>query len=115
MMRKEVILLCGLLGFVVAVGAAADGAHLRERHDRDHDHDRAREALGRGEAAPLHRILPAIEARLGARVIEVALEREGGRLVYEFALIAPDGRLLEAEIDARSGALITVEAEAEDD
>ena len=95
----------------LAASAAADGG--RRGHDRDHDrdHDRAREALRRGEAAPLSEILPAVEARLGARVIEVELERDDGRLIYEFALIAPDGRILEAEVDARSGAILEVEAD----
>jgi uncharacterized membrane protein YkoI len=94
-----------LLTCTLAVSAAAGG----DRHGRDHD--RAREALRRGEAAPLAEILPAVEARLGARVIEVELERDEGRLVYEFELIAPDGRILEAEVDARTGAVLAVEAE----
>ncbi len=97
-----ILLLCAL-----AASAAADGG----RRGDDRDHDRAREALRRGEAAPLAEILPAVEARLGARVIEVELERDKGRLIYEFELIAPDGRILEAEVDARTGAIIEVEAE----
>jgi uncharacterized membrane protein YkoI len=101
-----ILLLCAL-----AASAAADGDRRERGHDHDHDHDRAREALRRGEAAPLAEILPALEARLGARVIEVELERDDGRLVYEFELIAPDGRILEAEVDARTGAVIEVEAE----
>ena len=103
-MRRPILILliCGL-----AAAAAAD----RGRHGRDRDHDRAREALRRGEAAPLSEIMPSVESRLGARVIEVELERERGRLIYEFALIAPDGRILEAEVDARSGAILEVEAD----
>lgn len=77
------------------------------------DQDRAREALRRGEAAPLATILPAVEAELGARVIEVELERDDSRLIYELELIAPDGRILEAEVDARTGAVIEVEVEVE--
>jgi uncharacterized membrane protein YkoI len=94
------LLFCSL----TAAAGADDGGRHRAR-----DHDRAREALRRGEVAPLSAIMPAIEARLGARVIEVELERDDGRLIYEFELIAPDGRILEAEVDARSGALIEVE------
>jgi uncharacterized membrane protein YkoI len=97
------LLLCAF-----AVSAAADG------RDRERDHDRAREALRNGDAAPLAEILPAVESRLGARVIEVGLEREDGRLIYELELIAPDGRILEAEVDARTGAIIEVEADDED-
>jgi uncharacterized membrane protein YkoI len=101
-MRTPIVLLvfCAL-----AVGAAADGGERRDGRD----HDRAREALRRGEAVPLAEILPALETRFGARVIEVELEREGDRLIYEFELIAPDGRILEGEVDARTGAVIEVE------
>jgi uncharacterized membrane protein YkoI len=63
----------------------------------------------------LAEILPGVEASLGARVIEVELEREDGRLIYEFELIAPDGRILEAEVDALTGAVLEVEAEEDDD
>jgi uncharacterized membrane protein YkoI len=103
-----ILLLCALAG-----AATADGGADRHDRPRDHhrDHDRAREALRRGEAAPLSEIMPAVEARLGARVIEVELEREDGRLLYEFELIAPDGRILEAEVDARTGEVLEVEAE----
>jgi uncharacterized membrane protein YkoI len=94
-----------LLACALAASAAAN----------DRDHDRAREAVRRGEAAPLAEILPAVEARLGARVIEVELEREDGRLIYEFELIGPDGRLIDAEVDARTGAVLDVETEKDDD
>jgi uncharacterized membrane protein YkoI len=107
-MNKTLALLCLC---ALAVPAAAGEHHGRRRDD----HDRAREALRRGEAAPLADILPGVEERLGARVIEVELERDGGRLIYEFELIAPDGRILEAEVDALTGAVLEVEAEEDDD
>lgn len=79
----------------------------------DDDHERALAARERGEVRPLAEILPAVEARFGGRVIEVGFGRDDGRFVYEFELITPDGRLLEAEIDAMTGA--TIEVEMEDD
>jgi uncharacterized membrane protein YkoI len=100
-----------LTAFLLACALAASAV----ASDHDRDHDRAREAVRRGEAAPLAEILPAVEARLGARVIEVELERDDGRLIYEFELIGPDGRLIEAEVDARTGALLDVETEKDDD
>ena len=103
-----ILLLCALASAAMAGGGT--GRHDRLR-DHDPDHDRAREALRRGEAAPLSEIMPAVEAQLGARVIEDELEREDGRLLYEFELIAPDGRILEAEVDARTGEVLEVEAE----
>ncbi|MGM0585244.1 MAG: PepSY domain-containing protein [Pseudomonadota bacterium] len=77
----------------------------------DDDHERARRALERAEVRPLAEILPEVEARLEARVIEVEYEREDGRHLYEFELIAPDGRVLEAYVDAATGEILKVEAE----
>lgn len=79
----------------------------------DDDHERALDARASGAARPLAEILPLVEARFGARVIEVELDEDDGRIVYEFELITPDGRVLEAEIDAASGAVL--EFEVEDD
>jgi uncharacterized membrane protein YkoI len=75
------------------------------------DHDRARRAVERGEVLPLATILPQVEAALDARVIEVDLERDDGRFIYEFELIDPRGRIIEAEVDAATGRLLEVERE----
>ena len=64
------------------------------------DFQRAREALERGEVLPLGTILSIVEKEIDARVIEVEFEEEGGQYIYEFELITPDGRLLEARADA---------------
>ncbi|WP_026381381.1 PepSY domain-containing protein [Afifella pfennigii] len=72
----------------------------------DKDHDRARDALRRGEILPLAEILPKIERRYRARLLEVELEREDGIIVYELELITRDGRIIELEVDAASGAVI---------
>ncbi|SIO47704.1 Peptidase propeptide and YPEB domain-containing protein [Rhodovulum sp. ES.010] len=80
----------------------------------ERDHDRARRALERGEIRPLHRILPEVEDRFDARLLEVELEREEGRLVYEMELITRDGRLLEVLVDAASGQVLEHEIEDDD-
>lgn len=82
--------------------------------DRD-DHDRARRALEAGEVLPLSEILAAVEAVRPGRVIEVELERDDGRWVYELELVAPDGRILEIEIDAATADILDIEREEADD
>lgn len=72
-------------------------------------HDRARAARERGEVLPLERILAIVERDFPGRVIEVELERENGRLIYEIELLLADGRVLEAEFDAQSGELVGLE------
>jgi hypothetical protein len=39
-------------------------------------------------------------------VIELDLERDDGRWIYELELVSPEGRLYEMEIDAASGAVL---------
>ncbi|MRH22293.1 peptidase [Rhodovulum strictum] len=95
---------------LVCLGLSA-GLALPAAADRDRDHDRAREALIRGEILPLHAILPDLETQFGGRVIKVELEREKRRLVYELKLITPEGRIVEIEVDAATGAILDTEIE----
>ncbi len=73
------------------------------------DHDRARRAWQAGEVRPLAGIVERVEADLGGRVVEVELEREGRRWVYELKLVTDDGRMAEVEVDATTGAVLQVE------
>jgi len=79
--------------------------------DDDDDHDRARRALQSGEVLPLAEILTRLASVAPGRVIETELEFDDGRYIYEFKLISPGGRLMEAEVDATSGRLIELEDE----
>jgi len=78
--------------------------------DRD-DHDRARAALQAGDILPLSSILDAAVAERPGRVIEVELEREVGRWVYELELLSPNGQLYEMELDAATGRILDIEIE----
>lgn len=73
--------------------------------DRD-DQERARAALAAGEIRPLAEILAIVERGYLGRVIEVELDREDGRWVYEFKLLPPSGRLYELEVDAATGEVL---------
>lgn len=78
--------------FLVLAGSAyADG-----------DHDRARRAHLAGEVVGLDQLLAAVARDRPGKVIDVELERERGRMVYEVKLITPDGRLQKMKYDARS-------------
>lgn len=81
--------------------------------DRD-DQDRARLALEAGEILPLSEILAAAEKARPGRVIEVDLERDDGRWIYELELVSPDGLVYEMEIDGASGAVLEIELEEDD-
>lgn len=91
--------LLGLLGLAILAAAGA----------ADDDHEAARAALQRGETMPLSRLLALVEAEFDGRLVEVELEREDGRLVYEVEILTPAGRLIELTYDARTGALLEAE------
>jgi uncharacterized membrane protein YkoI len=92
--------------FLGVVLACAHPAPLRADQS---DHDRARRALEAGEILPLSEILKVAEAVRRGRVIELELERENGRWIYELELISPGGELYEMEIDAATGQLLELE------
>ncbi|SDH20976.1 PepSY domain-containing protein [Roseospirillum parvum] len=92
-----------------------DDGYWRDGHRGDHgsdhgdDHDRARAAVAEGRARPLADILSAVEPDLPGRVIETELEMEDGRLVYEFTVIARDGRVREVMVDAATAEIVAIE------
>ncbi|GAB3192449.1 PepSY domain-containing protein [Hydrogenophaga aquatica] len=70
------------------------------------DHDRARAALAAGEVLPLSAILEKVGRQYPGNVLEVELEREQGRWVYELKLLQPNGGLLKLEVNARDGTVL---------
>jgi len=92
-MRQRLCCAAALL-LVLAGGTAAA--------DDDDSHDRAREALERGEIAPLDQILAEVRRQGLGTVLEVELERHGGRWVYEVETLSPDGVIAKARIDAKN-------------
>lgn len=88
--------------------ADADARHGRGR-GRDGDHDDAREAYEHGQALSLAQILPLALRAVPGEVLEVELEREHGRLVYEVEILAHNGRVRKVILDARAGAVLGVE------
>lgn len=93
--------LTGLAGLLLTLPAQAHG---------DDDHERARAALRAGEVLPLATLLERLQRSQPGRVLEVELERDGGRWVYEVKLLRADGQLLKLALDARSGELLSLRA-----
>ncbi|AUN94660.1 PepSY domain-containing protein [Pseudazoarcus pumilus] len=77
----------------------------------DKDHERARRALEAGEVLPLGEVLARIAREMPGDVLEVELERDDGRWIYEIKLLRADGALLEVEVDAATAGVIEVEHE----
>lgn len=79
----------------------------------DDDHEIARRAVERGELLPLASILKQAEQVYPGRVLEVDLEHEGGRYLYEIEILLTDGRVVELKYEGKTGKLL--ETEIEDD
>lgn len=75
------------------------------------DHDLAREAASRSAILPLATVMQDVSERYSATPLEVELEREHGRYVYEFELITAEGRILEVLVDAATGEVLEEEAD----
>lgn len=95
------------LFLIAAMAAFAPAAEARR--GRGGDHDDAREAYERGQALPLAQILPIALRAAPGEVLEVELEREDGRLIYEIEILARTGRVRQVSVDARTGAVLSVE------
>ena len=67
------------------------------------DHERVRAAREAGRILPLKAILERVEAGQPGEVLEVELEDEHGRFMYEIKLLRPGGRLAKLHYDAATG------------
>jgi uncharacterized membrane protein YkoI len=70
------------------------------------DHDRALQAVQRGDALPLNTLMGQVEALRTGQILEVELEHQHGRWVYEVKKLDPGGRLVKLHLDARTGAVL---------
>lgn len=72
----------------------------------DSEQDRARAAVQAGKVLPLKTLLERLEREHPGQVLEVELEQDDGRWIYEIKLLQPGGRLIKLELDAASGAVL---------
>ena len=97
MFKPIVLLLVALALSCQAPAASADDAR---------DHDRARAALRAGEVLPLGTILERLAKEQPGQVLEVELERDHGRWIYEFKMLQGSGALVKWKVDARDGTVL---------
>ncbi|HEY7840439.1 MAG TPA: PepSY domain-containing protein [Gammaproteobacteria bacterium] len=106
MIRIHAVALLFVLGTVPV--AAQTGASVGAD-----EAEQARSLTDSGAILPLEQILERTKQEFPGRVIEIELDKEDGRYVYELEIVDPEGRVWELEIDAATGELI--EKEREDD
>ncbi len=95
---------------VLSLVLASPGALADRQGD---DHERARAAVRAGEIMPLAELLERLQRGHPGKVLEIELEREEGRWIYEIKLLQSNGRLLKLELDARTAELLDVKRKGE--
>lgn len=91
-----ILTLLGILGILHAPASWGNSS----------DHDRARTALAAGEIMPLRQLLEQVEKNYPGQVIEVELEHDDQRWVYEIKLLRTGGAMTKLKLDAKNGSLI---------
>jgi uncharacterized membrane protein YkoI len=75
------------------------------------DHREARRLLETGRILPLERIVERAKAAHPGKLLDIELERDDGRYVYELELVDEHGVVWELKYDAATGALLERERE----
>ena len=90
------------LAVLLLLASLAPGLAWADRLDQDD----ARRLYRSGTILPLERILEVVQGYQPGRVIEVDLDEDSRRYVYELEILSPDGRVWELEVDAATGELL---------
>ncbi len=98
---KRVLLFPGLIAAVTISGISLG----------ENDHQLSRRLMEKGEILPLQEVLGHIERERTGRVLEVELDSERGRHVYEIELLGEEGRVWEYKLDAATGEVLERELE----
>jgi len=92
----------GVLAIIIVIGLVSEvGDTIAST-----GHDEARKLKELGEILPLEQIINKARQQYTGRILEVELEREDGRYIYELELLDDKGTVWELEFDAKSGELI---------
>jgi uncharacterized membrane protein YkoI len=90
------------------MGLAAPTAAFSD--DDGRDQALARKALQDGRIKPLAEITEKVKPNLPGNILAVEIEVEdGGRIVYEFDVIDTSGKLMEVDVDAATGEILSIE------
>lgn len=99
------------LAFLVAFSVAPPGGAQADDDDDALEHEEARRALEQGLVRPLEEIIAEARKHVQGDLIEVELEREDERYIYELEFIQPSGQIVELQLDAKSMAIIEDDAD----
>jgi uncharacterized membrane protein YkoI len=75
------------------------------------DHAQIRRWLEQNRIQPLESILARYPQERYGKLLDLEVESEDGRIIYELEFLRPDGRVHEIEVDAFDGRLLKQEIE----
>ncbi len=96
-----------LIGLVATLPAAMPAQADDERHEAAHDH--LRDGVASGRIKSLADLRRTVLARVPGDIVSARVEQEHGLELYEFRVLRVDGRLVEVELDARTGEIREIE------
>ncbi|GJL82417.1 MAG: peptidase M4 [marine bacterium B5-7] len=77
--------------------------------DRDDEADKVIQWVAEGRILSLEQLLDMHSDRLRGRLLDLELEREHGRIIYEIEMIDEQGLIRKFELDAATGELLQEE------
>jgi uncharacterized membrane protein YkoI len=95
------------VGLLVTLPAALPAQADDEQQESAHD--QLRDGVASGRIKSLAEIRRIVLARVDGDIVSARVEQEHGLDLYEFRVLRGDGRLVEVEVDARSGKIREIE------
>lgn len=96
-----------VVGLLAALPAAAPAQADDEQHESAHD--QLRDGVASGRIKSLADLRRKVLARVDGDIVSARIEQEHGLELYEFRVLRNDGRLVEVEVDARTGEIREIE------
>ena len=105
------LLLLRLVGTIVIAAMLLGGVADAAADDEQRDHDLARKALLEGRIRPLTEITDVVRSKVPGEILSVQIDVDDQkrRFVYEFDIITPEGKLREVDVDAATATILKIE------
>jgi len=116
----SIMLVCGLTDFANAQTNPSDNKPKATDRQKDNDREDDDSPEMQAKLAKKAKISPEQARKIATdkvagTIIEEELERENGKLVYSIEIRDANQKVFDVEVDARTGAIVNVEEEFEDE
>ena len=99
----------GFISLVLVVGMTS--SLLSRADDSDDLSDQVPQWVSEGKVISLDSLMERHEARLNGRLLDLEVEKEDGRIIYELEVLREDSVVYEIKIDAENGEWLEEEIE----